>query len=1399
MVATNVLVTEVEKPETTELALAENPVESEKETKPIEAVKSHKNAEVKPPLVSVKETEKSENTAVISPESSVDRTLEETQPAVTVESQESAEVKPSLPVKESDLETVPLTADNKSEELQEKEIVSETLVGSDRPISQDSLPTLPTVDEAIEGELLLENLPPSVDNLPAFSEVNNSITAYLIARLESMKQSLNDSRSADDPSQGSNSQDWIDRLNKLTEKLLANESAAVSDKTVALVEKLEETIDRLIQPPIQPTLPSIETAQFDFPLENQPIIGVIDTGFAGNNPDIDYSRITWGQDRVDGDADPRIEPGKGNEHGTHVLGIIAATQNNGVGINGINEKAPIWAGRAIGSGKWAESLVEFVNAAVESNQPNAVVNLSLDLTQINPDGSVTTRYELTPEERSAIEYARQNNVLLAVPAGNDGSVMSALGQASQKFDNIITVGAAERINDEIAISKAFDRASYSSYGYGLDVLAPGGTIDNPELSTVGDGVGMMAGTSVASAKVTGAISQVWAANPKLNYRQVIQIIKDTATDLKSPDWDEESGIGLLNVAAAVDLAIATEPINFPKDDVIGPGDRLPVDPLTGVEYKPGEILVKFKPGVTETEISMLAQTQGAIALENLFVGSPTDSTNGQWKVLKFEPNADLELIRAALALDSNVAGLELNYKLSINATRDPMVNSLWGLNNTGQTGGSADADIDAPEAWGIQTGSKDVTVAVIDTGGDYRHQDLAANTWRNTGEIAGNGVDDDNNGFVDDVHGYDFVNTDGDPMDDEGHGTHVAGTIGAVGNNNIGVVGVNHNVSLMHLKFLDSGGFGFTDNAARAIDYATRMGAKVINASFGGGGYSQSMFDAISRANNAGVLFVAAAGNDANNNDLNPDFPTNYDLPNIISVAATDERDRLAWFSNYGRDTVDLAAPGVNILSTLPGNSYGQFDGTSMAAPHVAGAAALLLAQKPNQSPAQLKNILMESADRVTSLEATTVTGGRLNVHQALSQIAPPPRPIWEIAIENEHQQTKGLLGNPKNDTYFDPTPSPAGTTGKGKDYEFGSIHWSEKYGAVALWGDLQREYEEYDSPNGSGGWLGFPTRREYDWNGGRRTDFEGGYIYWDGVRAKAYRLNELPPRVSDPNWQTAIENEYQQTKGLLGNPRNDTYFDPTPSPAGTTGKGKDYEFGSIHWSEKYGAVALWRDLQREYEEYSSPNGSGGWLGFPTRREYDWRGGRRTDFEGGYIYWDGQWAKAYRLNELPSNSTLSNPTTLSLQMGRVSSRVGNFPLNLRRQPNTSQASIGTLPVGTQLKILRTVDGGIYNPGTGNRKDWYEVEVNGRRGFVAAYYVTQGSPSQTDPGSGGTNQNMEAFFGWAKGKVGITRLDGLYNLRGQCVTLIARYVQEVFLPANQRTVSRAFWSWQRHCS
>jgi hypothetical protein len=285
---------------------------------------------------------------------------------------------------------------------------------------------------------------------------------------------------------------------------------------------------------------------FNFPLRNQPLIGIIDTGFSGTNHDIDYNRITLGRDYLDGDNNPLLGDDEAEDHGTPILGIIGATRNNELGINGINPNAPLWLGRAVGSGKWAESLVDFVNAAKSSGQPNAVINLSFDLVQVNPDGSLTTRYQLTAKERAALEYARQKGVLIVVASGNEGAVMSALGQASREFDNIITVGAADGSN----------RASYSSHGEGLDILALGGTDDRPIVSTVEDGLGLMSGSSIATAKVTGVISQVWAANPQLTYRQVIELIKATATDLSSSGWDPETGAGLINGSAAVSQALA---------------------------------------------------------------------------------------------------------------------------------------------------------------------------------------------------------------------------------------------------------------------------------------------------------------------------------------------------------------------------------------------------------------------------------------------------------------------------------------------------------------------------------------------------------------------------------------------------------------------------------------------------------------------------------------------------------------------------------------------------------------------------------------------------------------------------------------------------------------------------
>jgi len=324
--------------------------------------------------------------------------------------------------------------------------------------------------------------------------------------------------------------------------------------------------------------------------------------------------------------------------------------------------------------------------------------------------------------------------------------------------------------------------------------------------------------------------------------------------------------------------------------------------------------------------------------------------------------------------------------------------TLWGLRNDGGNGGVVGADISAREAWDITTGSTNVVVAVIDTGVRYTHQDLAAQMWINLGEwgtdtngvdLASNGIDDDANGVVDDVHGIDAVDAaaiTGDPVDLEGHGTHVSGTIGAAANNDAPHVGVAWNVRIMGCKFLGPQG-GFTDGAIACIQYAVANGAQVMNNSWGGGPYSSALFDAIDESRKAGVLFVAAAGNDGGNNDVIPHYPSNYQLDNIISVAAVTRADRVASFSNYGVDTVHLGAPGLEIWSStaISDQSYEPYGGTSMAAPHVSGVAALIYAFNPSATIFETRQRILETVIKIPALDGITITGGRLNAYKALT------------------------------------------------------------------------------------------------------------------------------------------------------------------------------------------------------------------------------------------------------------------------------------------------------------------------------------------------------------------------------------------------------------------------------
>ena len=399
------------------------------------------------------------------------------------------------------------------------------------------------------------------------------------------------------------------------------------------------------------------------------------------------------------------------------------------------------------------------------------------------------------------------------------------------------------------------------------------------------------------------------------------------------------------------------------------------------EYTTGELLIKFQRGASKAH-EKLAQLGTEKIRDFSLLG---------WQHVRLPPGMSVAEGIASCRVLPGVEAVQPNFIYHIQATtNDPRFSELYGLGK-----------IQAPTAWDTTMGSASVVVAVIDLGVDYNHEDLSANMWRNPGETgldslggdkASNGVDDDGDGYVDDVYGVDTINHDSDPIDDAGHGSHVAGIIGAVGNNGKGVVGVNWAVSIMAIKSHDASGNGTSASVVEAFSYAAMMrrrgvNVRVTNSSWGGApeapSFDQALKDAIDDAGNAGILNVCAAGNSNSNNDVTPFYPASYDSASIVAVAASDQNDSKAGFSSYGLQSVDLAAPGVGILSTYRG-SYAFLSGTSMAAPHVSGASALLCGNNPNLSVAQLKSILISSVDVLPQWNGLTVSGGRLNVARAL-------------------------------------------------------------------------------------------------------------------------------------------------------------------------------------------------------------------------------------------------------------------------------------------------------------------------------------------------------------------------------------------------------------------------------
>ena len=521
-------------------------------------------------------------------------------------------------------------------------------------------------------------------------------------------------------------------------------------------------------------------------------------------------------------------------------------------------------------------------------------------------------------------------------------------------------------------------------------------------------------------------------------------------------------------------------------------------------YVEGELLVKYKNGTASVAALEMNSQIGANVLEEFpEIG---------WQRVKIPANLSFDKALSLYKSNAEVEYVQPNFYYHLLATpNDSQYGTLYGM-----------LKISAPSAWDLTTGSSSVVVADIDTGLKYTHEDLAANAWHNPGEIANNNVDDDDNGFVDDYYGYDFFYNDSNPIDDAGgHGTHTAGTIGAVGNNGLGVVGVNWNVKIMAIKiYSPNGGDSTSAMLVNAYNYIRMMknrgvNIRVTNNSYGGCGeacgYDQATKDALDAMGNAGILNVFAAGNSNQNNETTPFYPASYTSPGILAVAASDSNDNKASFSSYGATSVDVAAPGVNILSTwnTSNTAYATISGTSMATPHTAGAAALLSAYNPNLTPASLKATLMNTVDVLPQWNGLVKSGGRINIARALQNqtiCTFNPAKSYQIAAVEGGTYSVGInaptncdYSITSNDNWITVT---SGTTGSSNVTVTYTVKPSDvgRTGTINIGGTTFTIYQlgPTNTP---------PTKTILDFDGDGRTDYSAiqnvsGGMLWNNYRS---------------------------------------------------------------------------------------------------------------------------------------------------------------------------------------------------------------------------------------------------------------------------------------------------------